>query len=65
MSVTKEAFEDAVGVWGKALDLDLDNLKAMATKAKEVRTSHTNEPLVCDHPYCKKGRSITGGFSLK
>lgn len=33
----KEAFEEAVGVWGKYLDVDLETLKALADKAKEVR----------------------------
>ena len=33
----KEAFEEAVGVWGKYLDVDMETLKALADKAKEVR----------------------------
>ena len=34
----KEAFEEAVGVWGKYLDVDMETLEALAEKAKEVRT---------------------------
>ena len=33
----KEAFEEAVGVWGKYLDVDKETLEALAEKAKEVR----------------------------
>lgn len=33
----KEAFEEAVGVWGKYLDVDMETLEALAEKAKEVR----------------------------
>jgi len=33
----KEAFEEAIGVWGKYLDVDMETLKALAEKAKEVR----------------------------
>ena len=33
----KEAFEEAVGVWGKHLDVDMETLEALAEKAKEVR----------------------------
>ena len=35
--LSKEAFEEAVGVWGKYLDVDMETLKALAEKAKEVR----------------------------
>lgn len=35
----KEAFEEAVGVWGKYVDVDMETLKALADKAKEVRTN--------------------------
>ncbi|KAJ7350206.1 hypothetical protein OS493_037786 [Desmophyllum pertusum] len=31
----KEAFEEAVGVWGKYVDVDMETLKALADKAKE------------------------------
>ncbi|XP_031551442.1 stereocilin-like, partial [Actinia tenebrosa] len=34
LSTSKDAFEDAVGVWGKQLNIDRDNLKAMAAMAK-------------------------------
>ena len=33
----KEAFEEAVGVWGQYLDVDMETLKALAEKMKEVR----------------------------
>ena len=33
----KEAFEEAVGVWGQFSDVDMETLKALAEKAKEVR----------------------------
>ena len=33
----KETFEEAVGVWGKYLDVDMETLEALAEKAKEVR----------------------------
>ena len=33
----KEAFEEAVGVWGQFSDVDIETLKALAEKAKEVR----------------------------
>lgn len=36
MKLGKEAFEDTVGVWGKNLNIDMNQLKAMANKAKEV-----------------------------
>lgn len=32
----KEAFEEAVGIWGKYLDVDVETLEALADKAKEV-----------------------------
>ena len=35
----KEAFEEAVGIWGDYLDVDMETLKALAEKAKEVRLS--------------------------
>ena len=35
--IGKEAFEEAVGIWGKYLDVDMETLKALAEKAKEVR----------------------------
>ena len=35
----KQAFEEAVGVWGKYVDVDMETLKALAEKAKEVRLS--------------------------
>jgi hypothetical protein len=37
LSTSKEAFEDAVGVWGKQFNMDIDNLKALATQAKKVK----------------------------
>lgn len=37
--IGKEAFEEAVGIWGKYLDVDMETLKALAGKAKEVRLS--------------------------
>lgn len=37
--IGKEAFEEAVGIWGKYLDVDMETLKALAKKAKEVRLS--------------------------
>ena len=37
--IGKEAFEEAVGIWGKYLDVDMETLKALAEKAKEVRLS--------------------------
>ncbi|KAK3739422.1 hypothetical protein QZH41_004663 [Actinostola sp. cb2023] len=59
MSVTKEAFEDAVGVWGKALDLDLDNLKAMATKAKEFLVNNDASKFTAAH-LKRLGRVVLG-----
>lgn len=38
-NIGKEAFEEAVGIWGKYLDVDMETLKALAGKAKEVRLS--------------------------
>ncbi|KAL9955239.1 hypothetical protein ACROYT_G036532 [Oculina patagonica] len=35
----KEAFEEAVGVWGKYLDVDMETLEALAEKAKEHLTN--------------------------
>lgn len=35
----KEAFEEAVGIWGNYLDVDMETLKALAEKAKEVLTN--------------------------
>ena len=34
--ITREGFEEAVGAWGERLDIDVDTLKALAAKAKEV-----------------------------
>ena len=33
----KQALEDAVGAWGQYPDVDMETLRALATKAKEVR----------------------------
>ena len=38
----KEAFEEAFGVWGKYLDVDMETLEALAEKAKEVRPESTH-----------------------
>lgn len=34
--LSKEAFEEAVGVWGQYLDVDMATLEVLAEKAKEV-----------------------------
>lgn len=33
----REAFEEAVGVWGQYADVDMATLEALAGKAKQVR----------------------------
>ena len=36
--ISKEAFEQAVGLWGQRKDIDLGTLKTLAVKAKQVNS---------------------------